>query len=142
MKSISQIFADEPYVVATGGNGAGFENSSTLVFTNTYTFGRQEIGSTNGTLTVDYEQGQQVRAVLTENVSTIALQNMPVFGGRLEMILVQDEVGGRTVSWPAAWVTGGSFAPEVTATPGARDRFVISNDGFDIYLDIAGQDYR
>jgi len=72
----------------------------------------------SGVLTIDYSGGATVIATLTQNVTSIVVNNWPVSGdvGKLNLGLLQDGTGGRTVAYPAAWRWPNNSAPSVTST--------------------------
>lgn len=59
-------------------------------------------GNITGAATIDAANGGTQILTLTGNVSSITISNLDS-GGSLDIILIQDGTGGRTIAWPAAW---------------------------------------
>lgn len=55
-----------------------------------------------GAVTIDAANGGTHILTLTGNVSSITISNLAT-GGSLDIVLIQDGTGGRTIAWPAAW---------------------------------------
>lgn len=72
-----------------------------------------------GVVTVDCLESNVFAVDLTESVTMAAPLN-PFDGQVINVILRQDLVGGRTITWAAAWAFFGG-APTLTQTPGATD---------------------
>jgi hypothetical protein len=85
-----------------------------------------------GSLTLDLEAANVFVVTLTENVSTMTLSNPPssTKAGSVTLMLKQDAVGNRTVSWPAAAKWPGGTAPVVSTAANAVDLFAFfTTDG-------------
>ena len=84
-----------------------------------YSIAHQSVSSVSGVLTIDFELGNSVDVMLTEDVTSVVLENPPPTGrrGRLEIDFLQDSTGSWTVGgWPAAVKWPGGTAPTITAT--------------------------
>lgn len=55
--------------------------------------------------------------------------NLPGNGSRLDLLIVQDPVGGRTITWPAAVIWPGGTDPVLTATANAADWITLIQAG-------------
>lgn len=64
----------------------------------------------NGTVDIDYDNGNIHELTLTGNINNLTFSNLPVAGKAVEfrIILKQDATGSRLVSWPGAinWQSG------------------------------------
>lgn len=58
------------------------------------------------------------RVLLQANATSVQL---PTNGVRLDLLVTQDAVGGRTIAWPAAVIWPGGTDPVLTATANAAD---------------------
>lgn len=89
--------------------------------------------------------GNVFEAILTENVTVLALTNPPAVdrAGSVTLILRQDGTGGRTVAWPGAVKWAGGMPPLVTSAANAIDvyAFVTRDDGVTWYGFPGGQDF-
>lgn len=74
---------------------------------------------------------------LTLGANTSLTLNNPKDGGKYQLILTQDDVGGRTVSWPANFLWRGSAEPTLTTTPSGIDivSFLYDNTDSVYYAD-------
>lgn len=98
--------------------------------------------SSAGTLTIDLTAGNVAEVTLTENVTTLNLNNPPATGkaGSLTMILKQDATGSRTVTWPASVKWAGGTAPTLSTAASSIDvlTFVTIDAGTTWYAFLAG----
>lgn len=108
----------------------------------TFAMVAQSVVIVAGNLVLDYSLGQQVEVTLDQNVAGITLTGMPASGAIMELILMQDATGGRTVTWPAGWLAAGGFRPELPPYPGSVSRILISTAGGRVFVDFSGLDYR
>jgi len=80
----------------------------------------QTVSSSLGVLTIDYSLGSYVNVTLSENITSIVINNPPANGavGSLRIKFTQDPVTPRTISW-----TGYKFAktPSHSTTVNAID---------------------
>lgn len=84
-------------------------------------------GNVTTTTTVDWSTGAVQRITLTSANCTISFSNTLV-GQTMTLMITQDSVGGRTVTWPTiAWP--GSATPTLTTTAFKTDIFSIFYDG-------------
>jgi len=89
---------------------------------------RQTQNNAGGSWTVSFTQGNHQRITLTSNIS-ITLSAIGVqAGGVYTVEVLQDSVGGRTVTWNnVVWAQG--VAPVSTATANRKDVFTFYFDG-------------
>ena len=94
----------------------------------------QTVTVTTASVTIDFEVGRNIRLVLQSNTS---LQNFlnPKGGDRYFFHIIQDGVGGRSISWPGAIKWRGASPPILTTTANARNVVALMYDDIDgIYL--------
>lgn len=101
------------------------------------------LSSSAGTLTLDLVNGNVFEVTLTENVTTLNLNNPPASGkaGSITLILKQDATGSRTVTWPASVKWAGGSAPTLSTDASATDvlTFVTTDAGTTWYGFLAGK---
>lgn len=100
-----------------------------------YAIQHQTAGSVAGTLDIDFEDGNSVFVELTENVTTVNLQNPPASGrlGQVEIEILQDSVA-RTITWPASVQWPGGTAPDLSTTNSTHLIHLRTRDGGTTYL--------
>lgn len=102
--------------------------------------------SWTGAATLDLSAGQHQVKTLTGNVTGVTLSNRPPDGysQTIQLTLIQDGTGSRTVVWPTGYKTPGGAAVTPTAAAGAKSRFVIEVTGSagDIIVSSAGADIK
>ncbi len=89
-----------------------------------YTIDFSLVSSSAGTLTLDVENGNSFETTLTENVTTVDIQNLGITGAMGEMVVkfTQDGAGGAfTVAWPAAVLWPGGTPPVISTGNDAVD---------------------
>lgn len=88
----------------------------------------QAVSSSSGTLTLNLANGNSFTTTLTENITTITIQNPTASDDHCQFIvkIKQDGAGGAyTVTWPAAVVWGGGSAPTMSTGNDAEDIYVL-----------------
>src|SRR5690606_14414326 len=91
-----------------------------------YGVAAQSLTSSAGVLTIDYTKGQDVYVTLTENITSIVVNNWPANStGLLTITFIQDATGGRTVAWPASWLWPFGLDPTVQAEAGADTEIAL-----------------
>ncbi len=100
-----------------------------------YAIQHQTAGSVSGVLTIDFEDGNSAYVALTENVTSVVLQNPPVSGrlGQLEIEILQDSVA-RTITWPASVQWPGGTAPDLSTINSRHLVHLRTRDGGTTYL--------
>lgn len=86
----------------------------------------------SGTINIDCSTASAFDFTLTENVTTMNLQNPPASGqlGSITLFITQDGTGGRTITWPASVDTPESGAVDLSATASKMSIFhLITKDG-------------
>lgn len=76
----------------------------------------QPVTIVSGVATINMNNGHGAEIDLTENITTLTIENWPLGISQLRFMFTQDATGGRTVTWPAGWVTGPGTAPAPTTT--------------------------
>jgi hypothetical protein len=101
--------------------------------------------SSSNVLTLDLANSNVFEVTLTENVTTLNLNNAPASGktGNITLILKQDGVGSHTFAWPASvkWASG--LVPSLTTTASAVDILTLttSDNGTTWYGFLGGADF-
>lgn len=101
------------------------------------------VASSSGTVTLDCSRANHFRTVLTENITTVSLTNVPacfVFSWDI----VQDSfASGYTVTLPASFKTSGGAALVLTSTASAEDTLLAktTDTGTTWKTSIMGQDF-
>jgi len=96
-----------------------------------YAISHNVITSAAGVLTVDLEDGNSFGVTLSENITSMVIQNPPVTGrkGQFTLTITQDNAGGAyTLAQPASIVSPGGTLPVVTTSNGAIDDFTYRTD--------------
>lgn len=106
----------------------------------------QSVSSSSNVLTIDIEDGNHAYTTLTENVTTLTINNPTATGFVCPILLfvTQDGTGGRTITWPASFKWAGGSAPTVTSTASATDIYsAFTRDGGTTwYANIVGQNFQ
>jgi hypothetical protein len=96
-----------------------------------------------GDTQINYAAGKYVKLHVTADCS-LSVINWPVANriARLTLEILND--GFSILAWPAGTIWQNGSLPTPTATPGARDRIILSttDGGLTIYGDPIGYDYR
>lgn len=123
---------------------AGLDTAQTMTQKNMqdYSVENASASSSSGTLTLDYTNGPSFTTTLTENVTTLTINNWPASGteGKITLYVNQDATGGRTFAWGSIIWAGGT-APTVTSAASSKDVFVLTtiDGGTTIYGYTGGQ---
>lgn len=86
-----------------------------------------DLGNISGAVVVDYQNGHVQHAVVTGNITSLTINNLPPSGsgGFLLLELTQDGTGGWTIAVGSAFkIPGGALA--LSADPGALDRLTFT----------------
>ena len=92
--------------------------------------GKQILTATTGATTVDLSLGNVTDVTLT--LSTVITLSNPTVGTYV-IKLIQDSIGGKTVSWPFNVLWSGSTPPTLTATANKTDVITLVYDGVNYY---------
>lgn len=97
-----------------------------------------------GAVTIPFNAGSTVRLLLTGNVTTMTFSGLPGtdFCQRLVLYVKQDDVGGRTISWPASIKWPGDAIPSLSSAANSIDCFVIDSLEGDIIAALGAADFR
>jgi len=99
--------------------------------------------SSSGVLTINLDDANLFSTILTEDITTLTISNVPSGVANFVLIFTQDGTGSWGVTWPASfkWPSGNSHS--VTAAAGSIDVIVgFSMDGGSTWLmSLAGADY-
>lgn len=103
-----------------------------------YAITHNAISSVSGVLTINLADANSFVTTLTENITTVTINNPPATGiyGQFVIKIIQDGAGGaHTVAWPSSvkWPSG--TAPVITVTNSAIDEITLRT------ID-AGTEYR
>lgn len=81
------------------------------------------LGSINGAVAVDYEDGHYQYGTLDGNITSITVSNFPASGkvGFLTLELTQDGTGSRTLALSSAYITAGGVTPLLTTAANSVD---------------------
>jgi hypothetical protein len=82
-----------------------------------------------GTYTPDLRVGDRHIVTMPAGNITIAAPVNGRTGSKLDLTIVQDGVGSRTVTWNAAYKFTGAASPTLTTTASRRDTFRFVNNG-------------
>jgi len=108
-----------------------------------YAIAHTSASSSSGTLTLDYSTAQSFNVTLTENITTVTINNWPASGNYGEFVVefTQDSTA-RTITYPAAVKWPGGAAHTMSSGNGAIDRVVLStrNGGTTVFGEFQ-QDY-
>ena len=120
---------------AVAANGALTANE-TLTCEDDIVLKVNSVSSSSNTLTLDWATGNVFTTTLTENVTTITVNN-PTAGHKITIKFVQDGGGGHTVAFPGGWKWPAGTAPTITAAGGSIDVVTVLYDGTDYLADFA-----
>lgn len=79
-----------------------------------------------GSVAINAESGNSFVLELTSSGWTIDAPTNPSPGQKINIVVVQDTSGSRTVAWAEEWNFGPGSAPTLTTTPGAVDILVFT----------------
>lgn len=79
------------------------------------------------TITLDPTQGDSQRITLTGNY-TVGPPANAVDGAQIDLSVIQDGSGGRTLAWNAVFLFQGAAIPTLSSAAGGIDRFVMKYD--------------
>lgn len=90
-------------------------------------------GNSGSSFTIDWNNGNTQHVILTANATITFSNGQP--GGRYTLILKQDSVGGRTVTWPTNVRWADNTAPILTTTANKTDYVGFIYNGIDAKYD-------
>lgn len=91
------------------------------------------------TMTIDCLNGNAQQTTLTGN-RVFAIPANPADGSELDLLVIQDGTGGRTLSWNAVFLFENGTPPTLATAAGAMDRFLMKyNAGLAKWTVIHGQ---
>lgn len=76
------------------------------------------------TITINWNNGNSQAFTLTGN-RTVAAPTNPIDGAILDVLMIQDGTGSRTLTWNSVFLFVNGLAPTLGTAPGAIDRFVM-----------------
>lgn len=102
-----------------------------------YGIQHQSISSSGGALTINFENGNSVYTLLTENITSLTLSNPPVSGrlGQIEIYIIQDSTP-RTITWPGSIDWDGGIAPDLSTANGQYLVHLRTHTGGAAYLGV------
>ena len=144
----SQTGNSGKYLTTDGTNASWTTVSSTLSGIVAFAAGYNEpisAVSATASTTIDCSLGNNFDISLSASITSLSFINVPA-NRRLypcTLILIQDAIGGRTVSWPASFKWSGKVAPTLTSTAGGIDIItMVTYDGGTTWLaTVAGQNF-
>ena len=92
----------------------------------------ESASSSSGTLTLDCDTSNVFTVTLTENVSSLVLNNIGS-GQTVNVLLTQDGTGSRTMSWPASFKWPSGSAPSLSTGAGEVDLLTATRIGSSWY---------
>lgn len=92
----------------------------------------ESASSSSGTLTLDCDTSNVFTVTLTENVSSLVLNNIGS-GQTVNVLLTQDGTGSRTMSWPASFKWPSGAAPSLSTGAGEVDLLTATRIGSSWY---------
>ena len=108
------------------GLGTAPDVQAKMVAKGQYVALKHNIGDSGTAATVNWANSNVQYLTLTDN-ATLTFSN-PVDGGRYILMLMQDDVGSRTATWPATVAWSGASAPTLTTTASKLDLFAFFYD--------------
>lgn len=105
------------------GLGGAADSSAALKITGQYYAALYDAGTSGTAKTIDWNNSNAQILSMTGNC-TVTLNN-PKDGGRYVLILTQDGIGGRSMTWPATVLWSNNAAPSLTPSPGKSDLVVV-----------------
>lgn len=94
---------------------------------------RNAVTATGGGITtLNLNEGNWRDVSMPAGNTTIALSNIPN-SALIAISITQDATGSRTVTWPSTVKWAGGAAPTLTTTANARDQFLFTADGTNLY---------
>ena len=97
-----------------------------------------------GTTFIDLTLGNVQQITMTGNIQVSLLGATAATACSASIYLVQDSMGGRSVTWPASVRWPGGNLPAISSASNARDLVILEtlDGGTTWYGSLAGQDYR
>ena len=130
--------------LTTVGTLSSLALSGQTTFGTRYTETATNLSGTN-TTTIDCSLGNNFVITLNTNINTLIFNNIPSSGRlySLNLILVQDSTGSRTINWPVTVLWPNNLEPTLTTTGGKIDVIaLVTYDGGLSWLGfVAGQNY-
>jgi hypothetical protein len=128
--------------VARVGIGTAPDATGAMKITGQYWSVEYNAGNSGAALTLDLNNGNTQRFVLTGNC-TLTI-NSPQQGGRYLLVLSQDATGSRTVTWPASVKWSSGVAPTLSTGANAIDIVTLAYSavGGGIFIASASLDFQ
>lgn len=119
------------------GNGLTSEKADTVHVNSLIAFGQaasktHAIGSTGGTVTVDFDNGNVQTLSLTSSIATLTKSN-PISGGVYTFQITQAGSGSYTIAWGADVKWPGGTPPTLSTAVGAVDYVTLVYTGTNYY---------
>lgn len=87
------------------------------------------LGTTGGAVTINFNNGNKQSVTL--NAATTLTFSNGVAGATYTLEIIQDTVGGQTITWPASVKWEGGIVPTISSAAGKKDLFSFFYDGTD-----------
>jgi hypothetical protein len=88
--------------------------------------------TSGGTTTLNLANGNIQTVTMPSGNTIIAVSNVPK--GLVAITIIQDAIGGRTVTWNSVFKWAGAVAPFLSTDANARDTFLFLGDGTNLYI--------
>lgn len=134
--------------LSTDGINLSWDTASGSSFSTPVIFGKSYVESTviissSASIILDCDLTNNFQLQLTTNLAGISFTNVPAGLFTCTLILTQDAIGGKTVTFPASFKWGGGTSPTMTASPGKTDIYTLmtTDQGSSWYAFVAGQNF-
>lgn len=134
-------------VLTTDGTTASW-GAFSASFSNQVVFGKSYVEAATvltpaSSITIDCGLSNNFQLQLESNLTSIAFSNVPSGLFTCSLILNQDAVGGKTVTFPSSFKWAGGTTPTMTTGANKTDiyTFMTTNQGTSWYAFIAGQNF-
>lgn len=87
----------------------------------------QPVSTISGAFTATMNNGHGMACTLGENITAITINDWPDGISQVRFQFTQDATGGRTVTWPAGWITGPGTPPAPATTPNYVTEIIASS---------------
>ena len=99
----------------------------------------------NGSVIIDFNNANIHELTLTGNITSLIIDNPPTSAnvGNITIIIKQDAIGGRTISWPSSFKWSGGEEPSLTTDAHSIDTVnIYTTDGGSNYYATSALDFK
>jgi hypothetical protein len=119
------------------GAGVASEKAATTHVNHLIAYGQgaskvNAIGSTGGTITIDWDDANNQTLSLTSSITSLTLSN-PIAGASYSLAITQAGTGSYTITWPASVKWPAGFTPILSTGVGEIDVISLIYDGTNYY---------